>query len=183
MRKLLYLLPLMICLGLGVFFYLGLDGDPRSVPSAFINKPSPEFSLAPLPGRANAPFANFDVLNRNDLTSGRPLILNVWASWCVPCVAEHPLVDRLAKEEGILVHGINYRDKAVAASGWLNRLGDPFTKVGFDKDGKAGIEWGVYGVPETFVIDGDGTVIFKHAGALTPEIVEKNILPFFKGLN
>jgi cytochrome c biogenesis protein CcmG/thiol:disulfide interchange protein DsbE len=180
MRRLLYLLPLLGCLSLGVFFFLGLDGNPREVPSAFINKPAPEFSLSPLPGRQVSAHADLGILSRKDLVRGQTVIINVWASWCVPCVAEHPLVDQLSKKHGVLVHGINYRDKASAAANWLARLGDPYGKVGFDSDGRVGIEWGVYGVPETFVVNGNGMVLFKHAGALTPEILEQDILPLIR---
>ena len=180
MMRLIYFLPLLGCLCLGVVFFLGLDSDPREVPSAFINKPAPEFSLAPLPGRANASQADLGNFSRTDLVRGQPVIVNVWASWCIPCTAEHPLIDRLVKQEGVVVHGINYRDKAPAAANWLARLGDPFSKIGFDSDGKVGIEWGVYGVPETFVIDGSGIVLFKHAGPLTPEILEQDILPIIR---
>jgi cytochrome c biogenesis protein CcmG/thiol:disulfide interchange protein DsbE len=180
MRRLLYVLPLLGCIGLGIFFFLGLDENPRALPSALVNKPAPVFTLDPLPGRLNSRKADFGGLSRDDLTKGHPTVINVWASWCAPCVAEHPLVDRLAREEDVIVHGINYRDRASAAVNWLARLGDPYAKVGFDSNGKAGIEWGVYGVPETFVVDSKGTVLFRHAGALTPEIVKTNILPLIR---
>lgn len=181
MRRILYLIPLAICLAIGAFFYYGLGGNPRVLPSAFLGKPAPDFALEALPGRMPAEHAVKGGLSRGDLVVGKPVVLNVWASWCIPCVAEHPLVDRLATKEGVTVHGINYRDKPLDAAGWLARLGDPYARIGADVDGKAGIEWGVYGVPETFVIDGEGMVLFKHAGALTPEIVERDILPLVKG--
>ncbi len=180
MKRLLYVLPLAICLAIGAFFYLGLDNDPRQIPSAFIGKPAPTFSLPPLPGRFAAPRAEIAPLSNADLGAGKPVVINVWASWCIPCVAEHPLVTRLAEESGVTVHGINYRDKPQDAAAWLARLGDPYTKVGADIDGKAGIEWGVYGVPETFVIDGDGIVRFKHAGVLTAEMIEREIKPLLE---
>lgn len=180
MGRLLYLIPLAICLGIGVFFYIGLGGDPRALPSAFIGKPAPDFALAPLPGRLPAPHADMGGFSRADLGAGKPVVVNVWASWCIPCVAEHPLVDRLARQEGVVVHGVNYRDRPADAAAWLARLGDPYAKVGADRDGKVGIEWGVYGVPETFVIDGAGIVRFKHAGALTPEILAEDILPLLR---
>lgn len=181
MRRILYLVPLAICLAIGGFFYVGLDGDPSRLPSAFIDKPAPDFALGPLPGRQPTERAVPGGLSRGDLTTGEPVVVNVWASWCIPCVAEHPLVDRLASKEGVTVHGINYRDKPADASAWLARLGDPYARIGADEDGRAGIEWGVYGVPETFVIDGEGVVRFKHAGALTPEILERDILPLIRG--
>lgn len=181
MKRLLYGLPLVVCLGIGYFFYFGLGGNPRNLPSEFIGKPAPAFAIEALPGRQPSDHAVPGGLSHADLAVGAPVVVNVWASWCIPCVAEHPLVDRLATKEGVTVHGINYRDQPRDASAWLARLGDPYAKVGADLDGKAGIEWGVYGVPETFVIDGDGTVLFKHAGALSPEIVEREILPLIKG--
>jgi len=181
MKRLTYILPLVVCLGLGAFLHFGLSGNPQVLPSAFIGKPAPAFAIEALPGRRPSEHAVSGGLSRADLTVGQPVVVNVWASWCIPCVAEHPLVDRLATKEGVTVHGINYRDKPADAAAWLARLGDPYAKVGADQDGKAGIEWGVYGVPETFVIDGDGTVLFKHAGALSPEIVERKILPLIKG--
>lgn len=181
MRRILYLIPLAICLAIGAFFYFGLDGNPRLVPSAFIGKPAPAFALEALPGRTETKHSVAGGLTRADLMGEEPVVLNVWASWCIPCVAEHPLVDRLATKEGVTVHGINYRDGAGDAVAWLDRLGDPYSKVGADTDGKAGIEWGVYGVPETFVVDKDGTVLFKHAGALTVDVVERDILPLIKG--
>lgn len=181
MRRILYVIPLAVCLALGAFFYFGLGGNPRVLPSAFIGKPAPSFALEALPGRRPSAHAVAGGLDRTDLVTGQPVVLNVWASWCIPCVAEHPLVDRLVKREGVTVHGINYRDRPADAVAWLARLGDPYAKVGADQDGRAGIEWGVYGVPETFVVSGDGMVLFKHAGALTPEIIEKDILPLIKG--
>ncbi len=181
MRRLLYLVPLAICLALVVFFYLGLSGNPHDLPSALIDKPAPAFTLAPLPGRALSERGDGGALSRADLTTGTPIVVNVWASWCIPCVAEHPLVDRLSAREGVTVQWINYRDKPKDAAAWLARLGDPYAKVGSDRDGKVGIEWGVYGVPETFVVDGAGVIRFKHAGPLTPKIVEEQILPLLKG--
>ena len=179
MRRLLYFLPLVICLGIALFFYRGLDLNPRDLPSALINKPAPEFSLPALPDR-DIQRAD-DGLARTDLTTGKPVVVNVWASWCIPCVAEHPLVDRLAKREGVTVHGINYRDRPDAAAAWLKRLGDPYAKVGKDESGRVSIDWGVYGVPETYVIDGNGVILYRHAGALSPEILERKILPLVKG--
>ncbi len=182
MRYVLYGIPLLVAVAIGAFFYFGLGGNPRNLPSAFIDKPAPAFNLVALPGRTLGPHGDPGGLSTADLKVGKPVIVNVWASWCIPCVAEHPLVDRLATKEGYTVHGINYADKAGDGAGWLKRLGDPYAKVGFDIDRKAGIEWGVYGVPETFIVDGEGIVRFKHAGALTPDLLEKTILPLLKEL-
>jgi len=179
MKRMLYLLPLTVVAVIGYFAYQGLSGDPRKLPSAFIGKPAPAFALEPLPGRAPAPHGVAGGLSDGDLKTGKPVIVNVWASWCIPCVAEHPLVDRLA-EEGYTVHGVNYRDRPADAAGWLAKLGDPYAKVGTDPEARASLEWGVYGVPETFVVDGAGVVRFKHAGALTPEIVNNEIMPILK---
>ena len=180
MRRLIYLAPLAVVLALGYFLYDGLSGDPRRIPSPLIGKPAPAFDLPALAGRQPAPHGKPGGLSSADLAKGKPVVVNVWAPWCIPCIAEHPLIDRLA-QEGAIVHGINYRDQSKAASDWLARLGDPYTLIGADIEGRASLDWGVYGVPETFVIDGDGIVQFKHAGAVTPEILEKQILPLLKG--
>ena len=109
------------------------------------------------------------------------MLVNVFASWCVPCRIEHPLVARLA-EQGVVVHGINYKDRPEAARAWLGELGDPFRHVGVDADGRTAIEWGVYGVPETFVIDRDGRIAYRHVGPLQPHDVEEKILPLLESL-
>lgn len=174
MKRLIFILPLLLFAGVGVAFYVGFDRDPQAIPSVLIDKPVPTFSLPPLPGRDAG-------LSSEDL-KGDVQLVNVFASWCVPCKLEHPIITRLAREEGVTVRGINYKDKPQDALNWLARNGDPYTSVGTDNDGRVAIDWGVYGVPETFLIDREGHIRFKHTGPLTPEAVEKQILPLVKEL-
>ncbi len=175
MRKFLYFIPALIMAGLGAAFYLQLGKDASVVPSALIDQPAPEFSLGPIegydrPGLASADFA------------GQVTVVNVFASWCVPCRAEHPLVTELAKRDDIQVTGLNYKDKPADARRWLAELGDPYDRIGADQTGRVGIDFGVYGVPETFVIDRNGVIRFKHVGPLTEEHVRKSILPAIEAL-
>ena len=178
MRYLLYSLPLLLFAGLAVYLWQGLGKDPSVLPSALIDKPAPVFDLPALPGREPEL-----ALATDHLATGEPLLVNVFASWCVPCQAEHPLITALAEEHGMTVHAINYKDKPVEAAAWLRRLGDPYGRVGADREGRAGIEFGIYGVPETFLIDGTGRVRLRHAGPITPEVMEKIILPAMRALN
>ncbi|HYD29911.1 MAG TPA: DsbE family thiol:disulfide interchange protein [Azospirillaceae bacterium] len=158
MRRLFYLLPLVVFAIVAGYFAYGLKNDPRAIPSALIDKPAPTFQLPPLPGRS-------DGLATTDL-KGKVQLVNVWASWCVPCKAEHPVITRLAREYGIPVHGLNYKDKPEDAIEWLKRNGDPYARIGQDLDGRVAIDWGVYGVPETFLIDKEGRIRYKHVGPL-----------------
>jgi cytochrome c biogenesis protein CcmG/thiol:disulfide interchange protein DsbE len=177
MRYLLYALPLALFAGLAVYLWQGLGKDPGALPSALLDRPAPTFALPPLAGRAPAlPLATAD------LATGQPVVGNVLATRCVPCQAEHPFVTALAKEHGFTVHAINYKDKPEQAAAWLRRLGDPYTRIGADADGRAGIEFGIYGVPETFIIDGRGNVRHRHAGPLTPDLLQTTILPLLKAL-
>lgn len=177
MKNLLYTLPLFAFAALAVYLWDGLGRDPRALQSALIDRPAPNFVLPPLPGRE--PEKEFSTA---DLATGKPLLINVFASWCVPCRAEHPLVTALALEHGVTVHAINYKDKPAEASAWLRALGDAYDRVGADTDGRVGIDFGIYGVPETFVIDGQGNVRLRHAGPLTPALVESTILPALKAV-
>jgi cytochrome c biogenesis protein CcmG/thiol:disulfide interchange protein DsbE len=174
MRRLMYILPLLLFLGLGVAFLRGFDRDPREIPSALIDKPVPEFSLPPLPGHKQG-------VSSADL-KGDVQLVNVFASWCIPCRAEHPIVSRLAEHDRVPVRAINYKDKPEDALGWLARNGDPYAAIGADRDGRASIDWGVYGVPETFLIDRQGRIRFKVPGPLSPAIVEEEILPLIAKL-
>lgn len=173
-KRLLFSLPVLILLGIAVFFAIGLGRDPSIVPSALLDKPVPQFELPALlpdkPGLATA-----------DL-KGQVSLVNVFASWCVPCRLEHPLLMRLAEKDEVPVFGMNYKDEPEDAISWLEELGDPFTRIGADRDGRAGIEWGVYGVPETFVVDASGTIRFKHVGPLTREALDRRILPLVREL-
>jgi cytochrome c biogenesis protein CcmG/thiol:disulfide interchange protein DsbE len=176
-RVLLFLVPLLLFVAVGAFLGVGLTRDPQKLPSALLDKPAPEFSLPALPGRPAA-----DGLSRADLAGGSgPVLVNVFASWCLPCRIEHPLLARLA-EQGAVVHAINYKDRPEDAVAWLKELGDPYRKIGSDRDGRVGIEWGVYGVPETFVVDKAGNIVHKHVGPLMARDIERTILPLLEKL-
>lgn len=166
--------PLMLYIALAVLLGVGLTLNPREIPSPLIGKPVPEFSLPPVKGRTLG-------LSSADLKSEVSLV-NVFASWCTACREEHPLLMEL-KEKGIVpIHGLNYKDKPEDAEKWLAELGDSYTRTGADIDGRVGIDWGVYGVPETFVIDRDGRIAYKQIGQLTPEILRDKIVPLINEL-
>lgn len=175
MRRLLFIVPAVVFLVIATFLAIGLTRDPSELPSALLDRPAPDFALPPLPGRDDEGFSRAHL-------GGEPMLVNVFASWCVPCRIEHPLINRLA-EEGIVVHGLNHKDQAPNAQAWLDELGDNFTRVGHDLDGRGGIEWGVYGVPETYIIDADGVIVHRHVGPLRPEDVERTIRPILESLN
>lgn len=165
----LYLLPVIIFAALaGLFLVRLFSGDPSKVPSVLIGRPAPAFALAPLEALKDPAGQPVPGLTAADL-KGRTTIVNVWASWCGPCRLEHPILMDLAKDASVRVVGINYKDNPENARRFLGALGNPFTAVGVDPNGRAAIEWGVYGVPETFVIGPDGTIRHKHIGPLTPE--------------
>lgn len=170
-----YLVPLGIFLVIAVFLAIGLGHDPREVPSPLINKPAPAFQLAQLhdPGKT---FAAADM-------RGKVWLLNVWASWCVSCRDEHPLLLDLAKSRTIPIYGLNYRDARENAIGWLNELGDPYTLSAYDADGRVGIDYGVYGVPETYLIDREGVIRYKQIGPITPDALKNRILPLAQELS
>lgn len=172
--KLLALLPLAVVGVLGTAFYWGLwsTGDP--LPSTLIGSPVPEFSLPPIAGRT-------DGLSTADL-GGEVSLVNVWASWCVPCRVEMPLLAELAGAGAVTIYGINYKDNADAALSFLAELGDPFARIGADESGRVSIDWGVYGVPETFVVGADGRVAYRHVGPLSRQILDDTILPLIGDL-
>lgn len=176
MNRLLLIVPAITFFALaGVLGVALFAGDPRELPSVLIGKPVPEFDLPALAGRPGADdAAGFE---NADLSTGGPALVNFWASWCAPCYLEHPRLMALSRERGITVHGINYRDETDAARGFLARLGDPYARLGVDADGRAAIDWGVYGVPETFVVDGEGQILVRHAGELTDEVIRDLIRP------
>jgi cytochrome c biogenesis protein CcmG/thiol:disulfide interchange protein DsbE len=171
------LIPLALFLALAAIFLLRLygSGDISEVPSALVGKPAPEFVLPPLQDMT-ANGAPVPGLARADL-DGRVTLVNVFASWCGPCRAEHPLLMELAKDERIRVVAINYKDQPENARRFLGRLGNPFAAIGSDTAGRAAIDWGVYGVPETFLVGRDGTILLKHIGPLTPEAVRDRLAP------
>jgi cytochrome c biogenesis protein CcmG/thiol:disulfide interchange protein DsbE len=169
-----HLIPLLVFVVIVGFLWAGLSLNPREVPSPLIGKPAPEFSLPQLrnPGA---------VINAADLR-GQVWLLNVFASWCTPCLEEHPYLVDLAKSGVVPVYGLNYKDRHEAALRWLNKHGDPYVGIVVDAEGRTGIEYGVYGVPETFVIDKLGVIRFKHIGPLTPEVLDEDIVPLVKRL-
>ena len=169
-----YLLPLAAFIILVAFLLVGLNLNPRKVPSPLIGKPAPAFKLQQLhePER---------ILESKD-NLGKVWLLNVWASWCASCRDEHPLLVQLAKSGVVPIYGLNYKDKRDLAIQWLDQLGNPYTKSVMDSEGRVGIEYGVYGVPETYVIDKTGVIQYKQIGPVTIEVLEKTILPLVKEL-
>jgi cytochrome c biogenesis protein CcmG, thiol:disulfide interchange protein DsbE len=164
----LMVLPLIVFLGLAALFWLRLgSGDPSKIPSALIGRPAPQTVLPPLDGLASdgKPVPG---LNPSAFT-GKVSIVNVWASWCVPCHDEAPLLTELGKDRRLQVIGINYKDTAENARRFLGRYGNPFGMVGVDGNGRAAIEWGVYGVPETFIVGREGKIVYKLVGPITPD--------------
>jgi cytochrome c biogenesis protein CcmG/thiol:disulfide interchange protein DsbE len=170
-----FLIPLAVFLVLIAFLGIGLTLNPREVPSPLINKPAPAFQLPQL----HAPdktFAQKDML-------GKVWMLNVWASWCVACREEHPNLVELARSGAVPLYGLNYKDERADGIAWLTRFGNPYQLSAYDRDGRIGIDYGVYGVPETYVIDKAGVIRYKRIGAVTPEILRDTILPLVKALN
>ncbi|MBX9902809.1 MAG: DsbE family thiol:disulfide interchange protein [Burkholderiales bacterium] len=170
-----YLLPLAAFLALAVLLGAGLGLNPREVPSPLVGKPAPHFELPQL-HRADAKFSQADML-------GKVWMLNVWASWCAGCRDEHPLLVQMAKSGVMPIVGLNYKDKREDGIAWLLRFGDPYLVSAFDEQGRIGIDYGVYGVPETYVIDKRGVIRYKRIGIVTPEIVNTRILPLVGELN
>jgi cytochrome c biogenesis protein CcmG/thiol:disulfide interchange protein DsbE len=174
LKRLLTLLPLALFAVLIGYFALGLQHDPHLLPSAMIDKPAPEFALPPLlddkPGLARA-----------DLADG-PVLVNFFASWCVPCRAEHPILARIAGE-GVRIDGIDYKDKPDDAKRWLTELGDPYRRLAVDRDGRVAIDFGVYGVPETYVVDRAGKIRYRQVGPITPDDLARTIRPLLAELS
>ena len=172
--QLLFLVPAVVFVALMLAFGVALNRHPNEVPSALIGKPVPEFSLAPVKGRTLG-------LSTADLR-GAVSVVNVFASWCVACREEHPLLLRMKEDGFVPIHGLNYKDRPDDAARWLDTMGDPYTRTGADLDGRVAIDWGVYGVPETYVIDREGRIAFKQIGPITPESLEQTILPLIARL-
>ena len=154
----------------------GLQLNPREVPSPLIGKPAPAIELPPLEGLVDGtrPVPGFST---KDLASGRVAVVNFWASWCTPCVAEHPLLIELKARTGVDLYGVNYKDQPEAARRFLGRYGNPFSAVGVDGNGRAAIEWGVYGMPETFVVNGEGRIVYKHVGPISADSLATKMIP------
>jgi cytochrome c biogenesis protein CcmG/thiol:disulfide interchange protein DsbE len=174
-KTLRYLIPLAVFLTLVGFLAVGLKLDPKEVPSPLIGKPAPDFALT----RLDQPALT---IRREDLL-GKVWMLNVWASWCTACREEHPVLLDFARRRLVPVYGLNYKDQRGAGLRWLGNYGDPYETSLYDPDGRVGIDWGVYGVPETFVIDRQGVVRYKHIGPLTPEVIRERIEPLLRQLH
>ena len=167
------IMPLLLFGALVIFLAVGLRLDPSHVPSPLIGMPMPPFSTE----RLSAP----DVRISEKDFSDRPMLVNIWATWCQGCLAEHGLLMDIAGR-GVPIYGLNYRDERAAALQWLEDYGNPYRLVAYDNDVKIGLDWGVYGAPETYVIDADGVIRYKHIGILNEEIVARDILPLFNRL-
>jgi cytochrome c biogenesis protein CcmG/thiol:disulfide interchange protein DsbE len=174
MRRLIIAFVLLLFVLLLVVLGFGLTRDPSRVSSPLINKPMPEFSLSLL----SRPDIN---LSNRDL-AGRPYLLNVWASWCAACRVEHPLLLQLAEQKTIPIYGLNYRDQRDDAATWLQRLGDPYEAVLYDPEGRTGIDLGVYGAPETYVVDRNGVIVHKHIGPISPDDWRNDLQPIINRL-
>lgn len=170
-----FLLPLALFLVLVGFLAAGLRLDPREVPSPLVGKPAPAFQAAAL----TRPEAT---IRRDDLL-GQVWLLNVWASWCGACRDEHPVLVDYARRGGVPIYGLNYKDQRADGIGWLKQFGNPYTDSLFDPEGRIGIDYGVYGVPETFVIDRTGIIRYKHIGPITPAVLRDKIEPLLRQLN
>ena len=168
-------LPLGIFLVLAVFLAVGLNLNPREVPSPLIDRAAPAFRLPQLQ-------APTQTLGTDDL-KGQVWMLNVWASWCVACLDEHPVLLEFSKQNVLPIYGLNYKDKREDALAWLGKHGNPYTLSIQDPDGRVGIDYGVYGVPETYVIDGKGIIRYKRIGPVTPQILQEKILPLVRQLH
>ncbi len=169
-RILLAVLPLLLLVGLVAVFALNMDRDPSLVRSVLINKPAPAFTLPAVPGTG---VDGFDTAS----LEGEVTVVNVFASWCIPCREEHPLLERLKAETGVRIFGINQKDAPENAVAFLTELGNPYQRIGGDADNRVSIDWGVYGVPETFVVNAAGVITFKHVGPISPESLEKEVIP------
>jgi cytochrome c biogenesis protein CcmG, thiol:disulfide interchange protein DsbE len=164
------LVPLAVFIGLAILFLIGLKGDPQKLPSALIGKPAPTFVLQPLEGIDRPGFSDADL-------KGQVTVVNVFASWCIPCHEEHPMLVELAKDGRIRMAGINEKDQPDNARRFLGRNGNPYHLVGVDPSGRTAIDWGVYGVPETFIVGRDGRIAYKHVGPITPQVLADRIRP------
>ncbi len=171
MKRLLYIAPAMV---FGVLAYLLFDSlhapPPDQLPSTLVGKPAPQFALPPLDRESQA-------FSPRDLSAGRVTVLNVWASWCGPCRLEAPMLQTLGSIPGVVLYGLAYKDKPERARQFLKETGNPFSRIDIDADGRAAIDWGVYDVPETFVIDGMGIVRLRYSGPITPDVLEQVLLP------
>ena len=175
-RALLFLPALVFAAMAGMFAFALKTGDPSKLPSALIGKPAPEMALPALDGlREND--TTVPGISTADLKRGEVTIVNFFASWCVPCVQEHPVLMELKQRAGLRIVGVNYKDPVPGGRRFLGRHGNPYAAVGVDDSGRSAIDWGVYGMPETFVVSGDGRILAKHVGPLTQDALTQRIIP------
>lgn len=174
MKRWFFFIPLATFLGLAGFLGAGLTLDPKEVPSPLIGKPAPSFAISRL-DNANTRLRNADM-------QGQVWMLNVWASWCTACRQEHPVLMAFSRSQQLPIYGLNYKDERHAGMAWLAHFGDPYEASLFDPAGRVGMDFGVYGVPETFIMDRHGVVRFKHTGPLTPEVLKTQIEPLLRQL-
>jgi cytochrome c biogenesis protein CcmG/thiol:disulfide interchange protein DsbE len=172
--KLKFLIPLVIFVVLAGFMWKGLSLNPRDVPSPLVGKPAPSFALSQL--------HNADQTVSRDANLGKVWLLNVWASWCVSCRQEHPVLMQLARTGEVPIYGLNYKDEREDAIKWLDDFGNPYVISGHDHNGRVGVDYGVYGVPETYVIDKQGVIRYKVTGPVTPQILQETVLPLVREL-
>jgi cytochrome c biogenesis protein CcmG/thiol:disulfide interchange protein DsbE len=168
------LIPLAVFMALAAFLLAGLFRNPTEVPSPLINKPAPDFDLPRL-DEPNGKISSKDM-------AGKVWLLNVWASWCVSCRAEHPVLMELSHQNLVPIYGLNYKDRREDALGWLRDFGNPYVTNAVDRDGRVGMDYGVYGVPETYVIDAHGVIRYKQIGPITPDVLQGKILPLIREL-
>ncbi len=167
-----YLIPVGLLTALVVFFFVGLGRDKETLPSPLIGKPAPQFSLPSVGGSA-------PIVSSSDF-AGRPYVLNVWATWCIGCREEHEALLEIASRGEVPIVGLNWKDEMPLAQQWLQQLGNPYVATAFDEEGRVAIDWGVYGAPETFLVDASGKVIHKHVAPMTLQIWEREFLPLLK---
>lgn len=171
MSRWIYLVPVLAFALIAFFLFKSLTAPaPQTIPSALINKPVPDRTLVALDAQTQG-------FGPADFRQGKVILVNVFSSTCIPCRQEAPALDRLAKQPGITLYGFVWKDKAQSARAFLAEVGNPFTRIGFDGDGKAGLDWGVYGWPETYVVDGKGIIRFKYIGALSDDIIRDQLMP------
>lgn len=171
MKRLLYLVPVGVFAGLAILLYIGLfQGPPSELPSPLVGKSAPDFTLPALDSQAQQ-------FSRAEIGNGRPVIVNFWASWCAPCRIEHAALQELAARKGVTLYGVDYKDTPENARAFLTDLGNPFGKIDQDQVGRVSIDWGVTGVPETFVIDGKGIIRVHYAGPLDENVIDRMIMP------
>jgi cytochrome c biogenesis protein CcmG/thiol:disulfide interchange protein DsbE len=170
-NRLFFLVPVVVVVALGVLFLAGLNnGSPTYIPSGMVGKPAPDLGLPAMDTESQG-------FTRDELGKGKPILVNFWASWCIPCRIEHPTLQALSAKGEVELYGIDYKDDPKAARGFLKEFGDPYQKIDSDKQGRVSIDWGVTGVPETFVVDANGVIRAHYAGPLTEDVLQRVILP------